>query len=147
MFNIFGKNKVTLYFVFKNMNDSIPLTILNKLSDIDEYIGRRIVVDNYAHFKCWCELHKQDPQDVSTINEYVQSILSTLSPDDLKQYDFVIKKGVYDSNRISSILRMFYSCVPIGCSWEQPSEVVYTNILYNGLKVSEGNQTDEQATE
>ena len=146
MFNIFKRNKITLYFVFKNTNDTMPMTILNKLSDIDEYISRRILVDNYTHFKSWCELHDHDPEDKSVMQEYIQSILSGLTPDDLKQYDFVVKTAVYDPNRLSSLLRMFYSCVPLGCSWEQPSEVIYTNILYNNLKNTKGKQEDEQTT-
>lgn len=132
--------------MFKNTNDTIPMTILNKLSDIDEYINRRILVDNYTHFRPWCELHNRNPEDKSVMKEYIQSILSGLTPDDLKQYDFVVKTAVYDANRLSSILRMFYSCVPLGCSWEQPSEVIYTNILYNNLKNTEGKQEDEQTT-
>lgn len=146
MFNIFKRNKITLYFVFKDIKDTIPVTILNKLSDIDEYINRRILVDNYTHFKLWCELHNYNPEDKSAMEEYIQSILSGLTIDDLKQYDFVVKKAVYDPNRLSSLLRMFYSCVPVGCSWEQPSEVIYTNILYNNLKNTEGKQEDEQTT-
>lgn len=146
MFNIFKRNKITLYFVFKDIKDTIPVTILNKLSDIDEYINRRILVDNYTHFKLWCELHNYNPEDKSAMEEYIQSILSGLTIDDLKQYDFVVKKAVYDPNRLSSLLRMFYSCVPVGCSWEQPSEVIYTNILYNNLRNTEGKQEDEQTT-
>ena len=126
---LFNKT-VPLYLVYKNENPESLVTVLANEKQINEFIDKMILVDNWEHFKMWCNLRKLDYKNVNSQYFYIDNYIET-NPEEVKsKYTFIVKKTLYTKEALSSILRMFNGCVPVGCSYEYPVEVTYANLIY-----------------
>ena len=129
---LFNKT-VPLYLVYKNENPESLITVLANEKQINEFIDKMILVDNWDHFKMWCNLRKLDYKNVNSQYSYIDNYIETNPEETESKYTFIVKKTFYTREALSSILRMFNGCVPIGCSYENPVEITYANLIYSKL--------------
>lgn len=133
MFKHLFCKKIPLYLVYRNENPESLITVLPDKKQINEFIDRMIIVDNWDHFKMWCSLRKLDYKDPENQSSYIDSYVAA-NPDEAEsRYTFIVRKTFYTKEALSAILRMFNGCVPIGCSYESPIEVTYANLIYSKL--------------
>ena len=126
---LFNKT-IPLYLVYKNENPESLVTVLANENQINEFIDKMILVDNWEHFKMWCNLRKLDYKNVNSQYYYIDNYIETNPEEVRSKYTFIVKKTLYTKEALSSILRMFNGCVPVGCSYESPVEVTYANLIY-----------------
>lgn len=131
--NLF-KKRVYLYLVYRNENENSLVTVLEKKEQINEFVNRNIIVENFNHFKLWCELRNMDYTQVESENAYINNFLTTSNEEDLNKYSYIIKKVYYSRKAIASILRMFNGCFPLGCSYETHAEEAYLDLMYKEAK-------------
>lgn len=131
--NIFRK-KICLYLIYKNEDENSLVSVVEKKEDVDEFIRRSILIYHYKHFKAWCKLRNIDYRNPVSENYYISNFIETADEETLNQYTYVIKKAYYTRSSIAAILRMFNSCLPMGCSYETSAEDTYANLLYNQLQ-------------
>ena len=131
--NLFRK-KICLYLIYKNKDENSLVSVVEKKEQVDEFIRRSILVYNYTHFKSWCKLREIDYRNPISENYYINNFIETSDKETLSQYNCVVKKAYYTKSSIAAILRMFNSCIPMGCSYETNIEDVYANLLYNQLQ-------------
>ena len=129
---LFNKT-IPLYLVYKNENPESLVTVLANEKQINEFIDNMILVDNWDHFKMWCNLRKLDYMNVNSQHSYIDNYIEANPEEAESKYTFIVKKTYYTKETLSSILRMFNGCVPIGCSYENPVEVAYANLIYSKL--------------
>lgn len=142
MWNIF-KRKIKLYLVFSQSNPEELVTILTKKSDIDEYIERRILLDNYEHYKMWCELKGLDINSLENEKEYVYNHIEYSDDEEINKYTFCMRKVYYSIDNIASSLRMFYNCIPVGCTYEDKNEFIYLKQITDMVKQVKDKHKDE----
>ena len=147
MFKHLFCKKIPLYFVYRNENPASLVTVLTDKKQIDEFIDRMIIVDNWAHFKMWCNLRKLDYKNLENQYAYIDNYIAANPEEAESNYTFIVRKTLYTKEALASILRMFNGCVPIGCSYENPVEVTYANLIYSKLaeEVDEGESTKNEA--
>lgn len=126
---LFNKT-IPLYLVYKNENPESLVTVLANEKQINEFIDKMILVDNWEHFKMWCNLRKLDYKNINSQYYYIDNYIETNPEEVRSKYTFIVKKTLYTKEALSSILRMFNGCVPVGCSYESPVEVTYANLIY-----------------
>jgi hypothetical protein len=122
MFKFLKKPKtIELYVVTLNeeqTNDSFNfLTITSKKEHCQEYIHRRLLIENKEHYTSWCSLRGIDYKQEGTWESYIASTGS------VKFDKYIISKVKYDITSVATIFRMFNDYVPIGASYEDPQEV------------------------
>ena len=144
MFRDLFKKKIPLYLVYKNENPDSLVTVLSDKKQINEFIDKMIIVDNWEHYKMWCELRKLNYKDISVQYSYIDNYINTNPEEAQSKYSFIVKKTIYTTEAMSSILRMFNGCVPIGCSYENPFEFTYANLLYSKLSEEEDKKEDTE---
>ena len=133
MFKHLFCKKIPLYLVYRKEDPSSLVTVLADKNQIDEFIDRMIIVDNWAHFKLWCSLRKLDYEDPESQYSYIDNYIATNPEETESKYTFIVKKAFYTKEALSAVLRMFNGCFPIGCSYESPVEVTYANLIYSKL--------------
>jgi hypothetical protein len=92
------------------------LTITEKKEQCEEYINRRLFLENKEHFKGWCGLRELDYEDSKSWELYVKST-GNISFD-----KFIISRVTYKIKDVAAIFRMFNGCVPIGTEYEDTIE-------------------------
>lgn len=126
MFNLFKKKPkdVDLYIVTLNyfpkdvdINKLIFYTITSTKEDCEEYINKRLFVENREHYESWCGLRGYDFKDMSKWKEYL-----TGGTVDLRKY--IISKVTYKVKDIATIFRMFNNCTPLGTSYDNENEIM-----------------------
>lgn len=130
--NLFCK-KIPLYLVYRNENPASLVTVLADKNQIDEFIDRMIIVDNWGHFKMWCSLRELDYKSLESQYSYIDNYVAANPQEAESKYTFIVRKTLYTKEALASILRMFNGCVPIGCSYESPVETTYANLIYSKL--------------
>lgn len=147
MFKHLFCKKIPLYLVYRNENPASLVAVLADKKQIDEFIDRMIIVDNWAHFKMWCNLRKLDYKSLESQYSYIDNYVATNPEEAESKYTFIVRKTLYTKEALASILRMFNGCVPIGCSYESPVEVTYANLIYSKLaeEVDEEEGTKNEA--
>lgn len=130
--NLF-KKKITLYLIYKDDKCNELLTVVSSKKQINEFIDRMIIVDNWEHYMLWCDLKSIDYKDVSNHKKYIDNYIITNPEEVNSKYSFVIQKVIYTKDLFASILRMFNGCTPIGCSYENTCELTYITELYSKL--------------
>ena len=98
----------------KENNQSRVLSFTNTKEEAEEYIVKRIILDNKAHFLPWCELHKKDPKSFETQNFYARTIMLNKA--------YMYKQIKYDVKHMAMIYRIAFECLPIGCSYDTDFE-------------------------
>ena len=98
-------------------------TFISNKKYIQDYIVNRSIVKNWDHYVSWLECHdKKD--DKQSKYDYISMCLGwqeTFSK-------FCVKKQVYNSDGIATILRILNRCLPVGAEYESEDEI---NILTN----------------
>lgn len=133
MFKQLFCKKIPLYLIYRNEDPSSLVTVLSDKKQIDEFINRMIIVDNWDHFKMWCDLRNLDYKSTESQYSYIANYIETNTEEAESKYTFIVKKTLYTKEALASILRMFNGCVPVGCSYENPVEATYANLIYSKL--------------
>lgn len=131
--NIFRK-KICLYLIYRNEDENSLVSIVENKEQVAEFIRRSILIYHYKHFKAWCKLRRMDYRSPVSENNYIDNFIETSDEESLSQYTYVIKKAYYTRSSIAAVLRMFNSCLPMGCSYETSAEDMYANLLYDQLQ-------------
>ena len=63
----------------------------------------------------WCGLRDKQ-RDEKSWREYVSTVLGD------REYNIVVTKLTFVTSSIASLFRMYYHCIPIGCSYEKQCE-------------------------
>lgn len=124
-------DKVTMYLVFKH-NKIEPEgfeTIIEKKSQIYEYILKTFIKDHQKHFESWCSLNNKNKDDLDVQRLYF-SIANESSNNELEdKYAYNVFKVKIKKSLIISLFRKYTECVPKGCSYESPIESeVFTSV-------------------
>ena len=133
MFKHLFCKKIPLYLVYRNENPASLVTVLADKKQIDEFIDRMIIVDNWDDYKLWCNLRNLDYKNLESYYSYIDNYIATNPEEVESKYTFIVTKTFYTKEALSSILRMFNGCVPLGCSYESPVEITYANLIYSKL--------------
>jgi len=121
---MFFNKKIKLYGVFLENDMSKLLTIVQNKQDINEYVNKLLKLEHSIHYSTWLQVRSlQDSED--NWKEYFNKVLT--DEDKLK---FSVCKLVYKKEQLSSILRMFCGCTPIGCSFNTQAEYNYFSQQY-----------------
>jgi hypothetical protein len=128
MFNFKKKPKSIELFVvtpnFPNPTEDFDLskiifyTITETQKQSEEYINRRLYLENKEHFTRWCELRELDYKDNNSWELYAKST------GNIPFNKFVISKVTYKLSDVASLFRMFNGCIPIGTTYEDSTEVI-----------------------
>jgi hypothetical protein len=123
MFNFNKPKQLELYIVTpnidKNSNDFVFLTVTDKKSLCEEYINRRLFIENKEHYIKWCDLREVDHKDINNWEWYSSHGGNV----DFSKY--IISKIKYKIADVAMVFRMFNGCTPIGTSYEESSEINY----------------------
>ena len=98
----------------KENNQNRVLSFTNTKQEAEEYIVRRICLDNKAHFIQWCELHNKDAKSFEVQNYYARTIMLNTA--------YRYKQIKYDVKHMAMIYRVAFECLPIGCSYDTDFE-------------------------
>ena len=72
---------------------------------------------NFTHFINWCDAHSMNPEDNYAWSKYSSIVVK----DQFK--DFYISIFNFNSQTLAAFLRLLNGCVPVGASYELPSEI------------------------
>ena len=98
-------------------------TFVSDKKHIQDYIINRSIIKNWSHYNAWLKCHdKQD--DKKSRYEYIIMCLGWEETFN----KFCVKKQVYNSDGIATILRIMNRCLPVGAEYESEDEI---NILTN----------------
>lgn len=110
--NFFGQEQI-------NLNEINFLTITDKKEHCEEYVNRRLFLENKEHFKGWCDLRELNYQDSKSWELYIKST------GNIALGKYVISKIKYKVEDVATIFRMFNGCAPIGTTYEEKMEVIH----------------------
>lgn len=115
----FRKNKeITFYAIYdKREETGVFINVTETKTDALEFIHRRLRIEHDAHYSAWCKLRDYNVKDTKAWFEYYQNVIES---DEKSNY--IVKEIKYTPKSIASILRMFMTCTPLGCSFELPVE-------------------------
>lgn len=151
MFGIFKRKpkQITLFAVTQNYIDTdvavrpedlVFYTLTSTRQEAEEYINKRLYIENKQHFKSWCELRELDFLDVDSWFAYVDSGGLT----DEKLIKYIITKVRYRVRDVATVFRMHNKSIPIGTSYEEAIE--YFNIIEH-LSDEQANQLEKRMKE
>lgn len=123
---MFNKEKaIDLYVVTPNMGNKkefdlsnvVFYTITSKKKDCEEYINRRVFIENREHYVSWCGIRGLNYKDDKSWEQYITT-------SDININKYVISKINYKIKDVATIFRLFNHCVPVGASYEEEYEVI-----------------------
>ena len=91
-------------------------TIVTTEDQANEYIRKRLILDNQEHYGMWCDLHGYDPESEDIIEKYISTILTE------KDYKYGMLDVGYTKEKLAAILRIASTCIPVGCSYDLDEE-------------------------
>lgn len=106
---------ISLFFIsdkdnpYLDEDNKIPniLSVVSNENEAEEYIDKRLFIDNCDHFSSWCELRELEINRDSWL-KYKSNIYNP--------YTYELNEVSYKV--MASLLRLFYGCAPIGCSYD-----------------------------
>lgn len=108
-------------------------TFISNKKHIQDYIVNRSIVKNWDHYVSWLECHDKKDNKQSKY-DYISMCLGwqeTFSK-------FCVKKQVYNSDGIATILRLLNHCLPVGAEYESEDEINlltgYVNEILDKIK-------------
>ena len=108
--------RLTYYIVIDNdldLNNSHLYTVCQSKKDCEEFIDRYLLVQNFEHYKSWCDLRKLEHNEESW-RQYSKSVSI--------QNKYKILKVKNTLNNVLGMLRKSYDCVHLDCSYETDFE-------------------------
>ena len=122
MLDFFKKPKTIEFYVVtpneEQTNENFNfLTITSKKEHCQEYIHRRLLIENKEHYLSWCSLREIDYKKEESWKLYI------VSTDSIQFNKYIISKVKYTITDVATIFRMFNNYVPIGVSYEDPKEI------------------------
>lgn len=131
---------IELLFILDESNpyldeDKLILNILSVVAtqeEAEEYIDKRLFTINFEHFKSWCELRNL----AIGKDSWLQYKLLVYNP-------YYYEKTKVDYHSIASLMRMFYGCTPIGCSYDT---IIETSALLDRLDNIRDSEEEEDLT-
>lgn len=116
------KSSVVLYMVVDSpvLSASTPshiFTVTETKKQAQEYVNKRIVLENKEHFDAWCELRNKNNKVETTWAFYAENII-TYKGYYILEINYLIKD-------IAQIFRTMNGCTPIGCSFDESIELIY----------------------
>lgn len=118
---MFFNKKVKLYGIFINQDLSKLLTIVENKKDIDEYVMKLLKLEFFSHYNTWLQVRMLEDSE-----DNWQEYFNTVIPQEDKM-KYTVCKLIYNRSQLSSILRMFCGCTPLGCSFNSEAEYSYFN--------------------
>lgn len=118
---MFKKNKITLYTVRSFDNPLKIWCITTTKAEAEEYINKKLIIENMQDFESWCFYHQIKNEDKSSA--WVKYFNTRLPKEEKLKYRYY--KTQYKNYEIASILRLFTNCESLDCSFEAPFEKSY----------------------
>lgn len=111
--------KTTLYAVTTTERTNPPriFTVTGKKKDCEQYIDRKLMLENYGHFSSWCSLHGESP-DLKGWCAYLGE--GVLPYAEMNKYSILTLK--YRPDDLAYIMRITNHCIPLGCDFEKEDE-------------------------
>ena len=112
--------------LFLDEANSIPniVSLTTTPEEAEEFISRKLMGERSEHFKSWCDL-RDLKQNAESWDKYYRKVLRDSNP-------YTYYKLEVDVRSVAGICRIFYGCVPIGCSFDTLIETI--NMLSNFSK-------------
>jgi len=119
-----------LFYVYKKIEQEgistdVIYTVVAKYNHAEEYIQNSLRIDNFNHFKPWCDLRGLDFRNPLSWLEY-KKVVRPLN-------EYKIKSVRYNKYEMAELLRISNGCMAIGCSFDSKLE---RSILLNLSKLS-----------
>lgn len=139
------KDKYIKLFVIKDHNNEFSdeektrpyiLSIVASKAQAEEFINKKLLIDNESHFLIWCKL-KNLGATLHNWNLYKKIIIGN-------SCSYYYEKVKFNYSSVAGIARLFYECKPIGCSFDTLVEVATAAVL---KKEYEEEQLEEQLEE
>lgn len=118
---MFKKKKITLYTVRSFDNPLKIWCITTTKAEAEEYINRRLVVENMQDFESWCFYNQIKDEDKPAA--WIKYFNTRLPEEEKLKYRYY--KTQYKDHEIAAILRLFTNCESLDCSFEAPFEKSY----------------------
>ena len=118
---MFKKKKITLYTVRSFDNPLKIWCITTTKAEAEEYINRRLVVENMQDFESWCFYNQIKNEDKPAA--WIKYFNTRLPEEEKLKYRYY--KTQYKDHEIAAILRLFTNCESLDCSFEAPFEKSY----------------------
>ena len=118
---MFKKKKITLYTVRSFDNPLKIWCITTTKAEAEEYINRRLVVENMQDFESWCFYNQIKNEDKPAA--WIKYFNTRLPEEEKLKYRYY--KTQYRDHEIAAILRLFTNCESLDCSFEAPFEKSY----------------------
>lgn len=115
------KKKIRCYIVKNILNPLKIYTLTTTKKEAEEYINKRLFLENQEDFDSWCFYHKVPENERDSY--WPQYFNKRLSPEKKLQYTYF--KAYYTLDEVCSMIRMFCGCQPIGCSYDTDYENLY----------------------
>ena len=110
--------KVVVFTVAPKSDPNNVFTIVRTKDEAFEYVDRKLQADNWSHFNMWCGCHGMNSHTKEAWEAYRRV---TLSPEDYRRYQ--VAKLKIPLSKVVAIMRGFFECVPLGCSFDDPLEL------------------------
>ena len=102
----------------KKPNDFI--TVVEHKKEAIEYMNMYFRLKYFEHFERWAECHHLNSEDDESWKQYFTDCIPME-----EKLEYRLIPIVYNSSNIASMIRMFTSSVPLGCSFENDLEYAY----------------------
>lgn len=112
-----NKPNVTKEIVNGNIKDLVVYTITRKLKHCSEYVNKFLKMKNFQHFLNWCNAHQMSPEQDYSWHKYCSVVVK----DQFR--DFYVTPINFSKDFICTCLRLLNDCIPVGASYEFPTEV------------------------
>ena len=118
---MFKKKKITLYTVRSLDNPLKIWCITTTKAEAEEYINKRLVIENMQDFESWCFYNQIKDEDKPAA--WIKYFNTRLPEEEKLKYRYY--KTQYKDHEIAAILRLFTNCESLDCSFEAPFEKSY----------------------
>ena len=118
---MFKKKKITLYTVRSLDNPLKIWCITTTKEEAEEYINKRLVIENMQDFESWCFYNQIKNEDKPAA--WIKYFNTRLPEEEKLKYRYY--KTQYRDHEIAAILRLFTNCESLDCSFEAPFEKSY----------------------
>lgn len=131
------KSKIPIYYIHSTNDKSKGYTYVASKEQVLEYVCTLVTMNHSQHFKSWCENNNVKLEDDSL--PVMKKYAYTVWPEEVDKISY--SKLYYSISQIAYIMRYVDNAIPLGCSYEEPSE--FTSFMEeNSELISEYSNSD-----
>lgn len=102
-------------------------SVVPRLEDVPEAVEALVFKEHESHFNSWCDLRNLNPDNTSSWDKYVETVIGPKNlAEEVQKYSYF--KIKLNSAEIATIMRGYHGCEYLGCSFESIEKEVNENM-------------------